>query len=77
MGVALWGTSKFTRITKFEHQGVQHIDFSPCERYLVTFSNVVDDPNNPLHIIVWDVKTGENKRSFMKGSVEDYWPIIR
>ena len=77
MGVALWGTEKFTRVNKFEHQGVQHIDFSPCEKYLVTFSNVVDDPDDPQHIMIWDVRTGQRKRSFPKGSSESVWPIIK
>ncbi len=31
-GVALWGTSTFSRIRKFEHPRAQNIDFSPCER---------------------------------------------
>lgn len=33
-GVALWGTADFVRVRKFEHQGVQRIDFSPCERFV-------------------------------------------
>lgn len=45
-------------------------------RYLVTFSNVVDSPDNPQNIIVWDIKTGLKKRTFMKGSAED-WPILK
>ena len=77
LGVALWGTAKFSRIGKFEHQGVQHIDFSPCERYMVTFSNVVLDPDNPINIIIWDIKTGAKKRSFMKSFGESNWPIIK
>ena len=31
-GIALWGGEEFNRIGKFGHQGVQMIDFSPCER---------------------------------------------
>ena len=31
-GIALWGGSEFTRLQKFNHSGVQLIDFSPCER---------------------------------------------
>ena len=77
LGVALWGTSKFCRVCRFEHQGVQHIDFSPCERYLVTFSNVVDDPDDPQNIIIWDIKTGARKRSFTKVTGEVSWPIVK
>ncbi|NXT19830.1 EIF3B factor, partial [Syrrhaptes paradoxus] len=32
-GIALWGGEKFKQIQRFSHQGVQLIDFSPCERY--------------------------------------------
>lgn len=31
-GIALWGGDKFKQIQRFSHQGVQLIDFSPCER---------------------------------------------
>ena len=48
---------------------------STC-RYLVTFSTVVDNPDNPQNIIVWDIKTGLKKRTFTKGSAED-WPILK
>ncbi|TRY54818.1 hypothetical protein DNTS_001785 [Danionella cerebrum] len=37
-GIALWGGEKFKQIQRFSHQGVQLIDFSPCERYVVTWS---------------------------------------
>jgi len=37
-GVALWGTSAFNRLRKFEHPKVQNIDFSPCERLVVRIS---------------------------------------
>jgi translation initiation factor 3 subunit B len=40
---------------------VNFIDFSPNERYLVTFS---PRPNNPEAFIVWDIITGQKKRSF-------------
>lgn len=45
-------------------------------RYLVTFSNVVDDPDDPKNIIVWDTKTGARKRTFHRGLAED-WPILK
>ena len=54
----------------FSTRGSSTYTSPPCERYLVTFSNTVDDPNNPLHIMIWDVKTGEKKRSFIKGSLD-------
>ena len=37
-GVALWGGPGFARFQKFSHNGVQFIEFSPCERYLASGS---------------------------------------
>ena len=42
----------------------------------MTFSNVVDDPDDPQNIVIWDIKTGAKKRTFHKGSAED-WPILK
>jgi uncharacterized protein with WD repeat len=50
---------KFSK--SFTHRGVNYIDFSPNERYLITFSS---RPNNPEAFIIWDVIKGERKRSF-------------
>ncbi len=41
-GIALWGGPDFQRISRFSHPGVQLIDFSPCEKYIITFSPRVD-----------------------------------
>ena len=41
-GIALWGGPNFERIQRFNHSNVQLMDFSPCERYVVTFSPVPD-----------------------------------
>ena len=45
-------------------------------RYLVTFSTVVENPQDPQNIIIWDVKIGTKKRSFTATSAEE-WPIIK
>jgi translation initiation factor 3 subunit B len=76
-GIALWGGPSWSKIVRFVHPGVKLIDFSPNERYLVTWSNEpisldrlpptghpfteVDEGNQ---VIVWDVKTGMLLRSF-------------
>lgn len=39
-GIALWGGDEYNRIGKFGHQGVQMIDFSPCERYDMEWENL-------------------------------------
>ncbi|GAA5892012.1 hypothetical protein JCM5296_004661 [Sporobolomyces johnsonii] len=76
-GVALWGGASFERINRFAHPEVKLIDFSPYERYLVTWSprpieaatdnrglspfGEEDEGNN---VAVWDVVTGSLVRTF-------------
>ena len=58
-GIAIWGGPNFQKVARFNHPGVQYIDFSPCEKYLVTFS-----PNPPKNtedsnpVIIWEARTG-------------------
>ena len=56
-GIALWGGPKFGKISRVLHPGVQYIDFSPGEKYLVTFS-----PNQSRgtegSVIIWEARTG-------------------
>lgn len=77
-GVRLWGGSSWSPIQKFAHPLVKLIDFSPNERYLVTWSNepiVIPEgaPQGPQYlspedegnsIAVWDIKTGNLLRTF-------------
>ncbi|XP_069124801.1 eukaryotic translation initiation factor 3 subunit B-like [Argopecten irradians] len=75
-GNALWGGEKFDQIMRFSHTGVQLIDFSPCERYLVTFSPVPSNPEDPTAIIIWDIRTGQKKRGF-NCETQSTWPIFK
>ncbi|XP_025835515.1 eukaryotic translation initiation factor 3 subunit B-like [Agrilus planipennis] len=56
-GVALWGGPNFSQYKRFSQVGVQFIDFSPCEKYLVTYSPQ-GDIHNPEQkkIIMWDIR---------------------
>lgn len=65
-GIALWGGEKFQQIVRFSHPGVQFIDFSPCEKYLVSFSPLADSraTDEPQAIIIWDVLSGLKRRAF-------------
>eukprot|EP00123_Amoebidium_parasiticum_P007701 comp18298_c0_seq1/m.19342 comp18298_c0_seq1/g.19342 ORF comp18298_c0_seq1/g.19342 comp18298_c0_seq1/m.19342 type:complete len:664 (-) comp18298_c0_seq1:915-2906(-) len=76
-GIALWAGPEFTQVMRFPHTGVKLIDFSPCEKYIVTWSNEVpDDPRDPQSIIVWDVRTGRKLRGF--GAEEQMvWPAFK
>ena len=41
-GIALWGGPSWRRLCRFAHNGVKLIDFSPNERYLVTYVAAAD-----------------------------------
>ena len=76
-GIVLWGGDDFRRISKFSHQGVQFIDFSPSEKYLVTFSPVVDrSAEEQLAIIIWETRTGVKKRAF-HAEMPLTWPVFK
>lgn len=55
-GVALWGGPQFLQYMKYSHTGVQFIDFSPCEKYLVTYSPQGDGGNDQKRLIIWDIR---------------------
>lgn len=76
-GVQLWGGKSWKRIRRFAHPFVNLVDFSPNERYIVTWSNkpiVLPEtfpPGFPLtadedgkNFIIWDIKTQKVVRSF-------------
>lgn len=77
-GVNLWGGPNFTRFQRFAHPGVRLIDFSPNEKYLVTWSPqaIVVPENMPQgpqffapedegnRVAVWDAGTGHLLRTF-------------
>lgn len=76
-GVALWGGESMKQMVRFSHPGVQLSDFSPCERYLVTFSPLPDtNKDDPQSIIIWDARTGYKKRSFHCDNASA-WPIFK
>ena len=60
-GVILWAGSEFSEYKRFSHTHVTQMEFSPCERYLLTFSLSA----NATHTyIVWNVRTGNELRTF-------------
>ncbi|KAK4274506.1 hypothetical protein QN277_017714 [Acacia crassicarpa] len=91
-GAAVWGgATAFNRLMRYAHPQVKLIDFSPGEKYLVTYSS--HEPSNPrdanrVVINIFDVRTGKVMRDF-KGSADDFaaggtggvtgvsWPIFR
>lgn len=65
-GIVLWGGPEFEEILRLSHYGVSQIEFSPCERYLMTYS-----PGVSGKFVMWNLATGEEIRTFP--SNEDAW----
>lgn len=76
-GVALWAGPKFSQFQKFSHPEARFISFSPCENYIVTFSPSSDRGNEDKKLIIWDIRTGQEKRSFPPPDEYVTWPIFR
>lgn len=81
-GVAVWGGPEFTRLQKFEHPGVQFIQFSPGENYLATMSVTETKRGNRLCLKVFNTRTAQLLRVF-EGPQEEIvapgqapWPIL-
>lgn len=82
-GIALWGGRKFEKFQRFEHEGVNYIEFSTNEKYLVTYacgqSNVRDNENC---LRIFDVFTGEMKKAFSPSGKSasnrvHEWPFVK
>ncbi|EGV65189.1 dipeptidyl peptidase IV/CD26, N-terminal domain-containing protein, partial [Yamadazyma tenuis ATCC 10573] len=78
-GVQSWGGPEFESLSKYIHNQVRLIDFSPNENYLVTLSPLpitmpetaaerahfpFKEENEGHKLVIWDIKTGEPARSF-------------
>lgn len=78
-GIALWGGNSWNKIMRFPHNGVKLVDFSPCEKYVVTASPQYqdnDNPKDPQCIIVWDIRSGKKLRGFLGGD-KGAWPLFK
>jgi translation initiation factor 3 subunit B len=74
-GIQLWGGENWSRQKRLAHIGVNLIDFSPNEKYVVTWSHkpISVDENHPVltadddgkNYIIWDVATAKPIRSFL------------
>jgi len=74
LGIQLWGGPNWTKQKTFKHEGVMMVQFSPCERYLVTFSPELaarDKPSQdkssqdmPQGILIWDIQSQKCIRGF-------------
>lgn len=63
------GEVQWVSVMRFEHKNGSLIDFSHCEKYLVTFNETEperDDKRNPCAVLVWDILTGREKRGLLE-----------
>lgn len=74
--IQLWGGPSWKKLLKLNHGGVKLIDFSPCERFLVTWSPESDEAQA---LIVWDTATGQKLRAFHGSKPEEQmeWPVFK
>ncbi|PWN27073.1 translation initiation factor eIF-3b [Jaminaea rosea] len=77
-GVALWGGPSYKKFMRFSHRGARLVDFSPSEKYMITWSHEPiavpeNAPVGPQHftaedegnrVAVWEVRTGHLLRTF-------------
>ncbi|XP_044947814.1 eukaryotic translation initiation factor 3 subunit B-like isoform X2 [Hordeum vulgare subsp. vulgare] len=91
-GALMWGgDDKFACLMSFGDQQVKLVDFSPGERYLVTYSSYEPSPmyhTNMVVLHIFDVRSGKMMLDF-KGTADEFtrsssvgvygisWPIFR
>ncbi|KAI1758935.1 eukaryotic translation initiation factor 3 [Hypoxylon sp. FL1150] len=74
-GVQLWGGASWSRQKRFAHPFVNMLDFSPNEKYVVTWSNrpisIPEEGHPQLSVdedgknyVIWDLETNKPLRSF-------------
>lgn len=68
-GIQLWGCDMFKNQGRFMHYNVESMEFSPCERYIITYSSdpfaAGQKPTSPAeNIIVWSIEGGKKIRAF-------------
>ncbi|KYR01249.1 RNA-binding region RNP-1 domain-containing protein [Tieghemostelium lacteum] len=77
-GIALYGGSDWESMGLFEHKGVQLVDFSPDDNYMITFAPFPNEnPKDPKSICVWDIRSGKKLKMFPSPPKEHFhWPAF-
>lgn len=71
-GFSLYGGQSFEFIAFFEHPQVKQVEFSPDERYILSFNGTAIDAPNSENYIVWRVGTNEKIKVF-KADQHETW----
>eukprot|EP00308_Calcidiscus_leptoporus_P021349 CAMPEP_0119378408 /NCGR_PEP_ID=MMETSP1334-20130426/48186_1 /TAXON_ID=127549 /ORGANISM="Calcidiscus leptoporus, Strain RCC1130" /LENGTH=665 /DNA_ID=CAMNT_0007397605 /DNA_START=14 /DNA_END=2011 /DNA_ORIENTATION=- len=78
LGIMLWGGASWKKLLKLSHGGVKLLDFSPSEKFIVTWS---PEGEQKEALVVWSTSTGAKLRAFQGtkegegGEME--WPAFR
>eukprot|EP00002_Diphylleia_rotans_P034493 TRINITY_DN7413_c0_g1_i1.p1 TRINITY_DN7413_c0_g1~~TRINITY_DN7413_c0_g1_i1.p1 ORF type:complete len:433 (+),score=105.00 TRINITY_DN7413_c0_g1_i1:57-1355(+) len=75
-GVIVWDGTNWSELNRFQHPSIRFAQFSPCEKYLMTFCPLEkDNAKEPQSIVMWDVLSGRRLRSFT--GPKDVWPAFK
>lgn len=78
-GVTLAAGKLFKRPRRLQHPDVIESEFSPCEKYVVTFSQHpfqlpnTTDAKDQVNVVIWEIKTGERKLTYNSRQ----WPLFK
>lgn len=56
----------------FRHKNLKRVEFSPNEKYALSFNGLVSEFNDPVNYIVWNVEAVVKLRKF-KAEQHDIW----
>lgn len=74
-GVILWAGATFQELKRFPHSHVTRIEFSPCDRYLLTFSSTKHANETVEIFTVWSVFSGQELRTFRLNN--ESWGVFK
>jgi translation initiation factor 3 subunit B len=74
-GLVLWGGKEFERAGRYPHPYVTQAEFSPCERFVITYDDRVENGKNREALIVWNVRSQTKVKVFPDPEAD--WPIMR
>ena len=70
-GIVLWAGRGFQECKRFAHSNVSDVAFSPDERFLLTWNGYYNNPDPERAIVVWDLRTQTEVRSWKQLRPDD------
>jgi translation initiation factor 3 subunit B len=75
-GFSIYGGNTFDLVARFDHKGVKNVEFSPDEKYVLSFNGTVLEAPNSENYIVWNVALREKIREF-KAEQNEGWGAFK